>query len=99
MIWLLEEILQEIPRGIHDCQKFIKPEELTVLMQRNGFMNVDIKGFNLFGNTVGEYFVAYWRYKKTGEFTVSINDNTSIMYIGKTEKIIKSGTQHTQVPP
>ena len=86
MIWLLEEIIQEIPRGIHDWKKFIRPEELTSLMQHNGFMNVEVKGFNLFGNTVLNYLTAYWRYKKTGGFSVSINDNTSVMYIGKAQK-------------
>ena len=87
MIWLLEEILQEIPRGIHDWKKFIKPEELIDLMQHNGFINFEFKGFNLFGDKVWEHLVAYWRYKKTGDFSVSINDNTSVMYIGKAEKI------------
>lgn len=89
MILLLEEILQEIPCGIHDWKKFVKPEELTGLLQHNGFINIEIKGFNLFGDTLWEHFLAYWRYKKKGGFTVSINDNTSVMYIGKTEKIIK----------
>lgn len=87
MIWLLEEILQEIPRGIHDWKKFIKPEELTGLMQHNGFMNVEVKGFHLFGNSVWGHLAAYWRYKKTGGFSVSINNNTSVMYIGKAEKM------------
>ena len=87
MIWLLEEILQEIPRGIHDWKKFIKPEELTCLMQHNDFVNIEVKGFNLFGNTVWDHIAAYGRYKKTGGFSVSINDNTSVMYIGKARKI------------
>lgn len=82
----MEEILKEIPRGIHDWKKFIKPEELTDLMQINGLSNFEIKGFNLFGNTICDYFAAYRRYKKTGGFRVSINENTSIMYIGKAEK-------------
>jgi 2-polyprenyl-6-hydroxyphenyl methylase/3-demethylubiquinone-9 3-methyltransferase len=85
-IWLLEEILEEIPRGIHDWKKFIKPEELTDLMQHNGLSNFEIKGFNLFGNTIWDYFAAYRRYKKTGGFSVSLNENTSVMYIGKAEK-------------
>lgn len=87
MIWLLEEILQEIPRGIHDPKKFIKPQELIDLMQYNGLIDVEVKGFNLFGNTVWDNIAAYMRYKKTGGFSVSINDNTSVMYIGKARKI------------
>jgi len=27
-------------RGIHDWQKFIKPEEITDLMDKNGFTNI-----------------------------------------------------------
>ena len=90
MIWLLEEILQEIPRGVHDWKKFIKPKELTELMQNKGFANIEMKGFNLFGNKLYEYATAYWRYKKTGGFSASIDDNTSVMYIGKAEKILRS---------
>ena len=55
-------------------------------MQHNGFMNIEVKGFNLFGNTVLNHLTAYWRYKKIGGFSVSINDNTSVMYIGKAPK-------------
>lgn len=89
MIWILENIIQQIPCGIHDWRKFIKPRELISLMQLNGFANIEIKGFNLFGNTLGDYFAAYWRYKKTGGFSVSLNDDTSLMYIGKAEKMGK----------
>ena len=85
--------MQQIPCGIHDWRKFIKPRELTTLMQLTGFKNIEIKGFNLFGNTLGDYFAAYWRYKKTGGFSVWLNDNTSLMYIGKAEKIGKITTQ------
>lgn len=87
MIWLLEDILQEIPRGIHDWKKFIKPQELIDLMQHNGLNEVEVKGFNLFGNSVWDNIAAYLRYKKTGGFCVSINDNTSVMYIGKARKV------------
>ena len=87
MIWLLEEILQEIPLGIHDWKKFIKPEELKSLMQHSGFTDIEIKGFNLFGNTLWDYFVAYLHYKKTGGFNVKINNDTSVMYIGKAIKL------------
>ena len=40
MIWLLENILQEIPFGVHDWSKFIKPEELTELMHHHQFTDV-----------------------------------------------------------
>lgn len=86
MIWLLEDVLKEIPQGIHDWQQFIKPKELTTLMQKAGFTNVDIQGFNLFGEHLGANLAAYWRYKQTGDFSVSFSKNTSVMYIGKAEK-------------
>jgi len=88
MIWLLENILQEIPRGIHDWQKFIKPEELTDLMHKNGFTNIEMKGFDLFGEGFHRNIIAYRHYKNTGGFQAKINHNTSLMYIG-TAKIDK----------
>ena len=86
MILLLEIILQEIPRGIHDWQKFIKPAEISDLMRRIGFTSIDIKGFDLFGSTLYHNVFAYIYYKKTGNFQAKINTNTSLMYIGKAVK-------------
>lgn len=91
MIWLLEDILKKIPRGIHDWKKFIKPEELIQIMQNTGFANIEMKGFNLFGSTVWDYFATYNYYEKTGSFQVNINNDTSVMYIGKAEKVGKEG--------
>lgn len=86
MIWLLENILQEIPRGIHDWQKFIKPSELTDLMHSNGFTNIEIKGFDLFGEGLHRNIIAYIYYKQTRGFQAKINNNTSVSYIGKAVK-------------
>ena len=49
MIGLMENILQEIKRGVHDWEKFITPEELSVVMRDTGFGNIEIKGFDMFG--------------------------------------------------
>ena len=49
MIGLMENILQEIRRGVHDWDKFITPEELSVVMGDTGFGNIEIKGFDMFG--------------------------------------------------
>jgi 2-polyprenyl-6-hydroxyphenyl methylase/3-demethylubiquinone-9 3-methyltransferase len=89
MIWLLENILQEIPRGIHDWNKFIKPQELTILMHDQGFSNIEIKGFNIFGETIYQNLLAYINYKRAGKFQVQISNNTSVMYIGKAVKTPK----------
>lgn len=76
MIWLLEKITRDIDRGIHDWRKFIKPKELLGLLKINGFTNVVLKGFDFKG-----------RDKKTGEITVRVNEDTSVMYIGKAVKV------------
>jgi 2-polyprenyl-6-hydroxyphenyl methylase/3-demethylubiquinone-9 3-methyltransferase len=86
MIWLLEDILQEIPRGIHDWQKFIRPHELTDLMQPFGFAEIEIKGFNIFGSTMLDHIQAYRYYRRTGNFSIRINEDTAVMYIGKARK-------------
>jgi len=86
MIWLLEDILRQIPRGIHDWEKFIKPEDLVELMQKQGFIDFDIKGFNVLGETIQENIQSYLYYRKNKNFRITISDNTSIMYIGKAVK-------------
>jgi 2-polyprenyl-6-hydroxyphenyl methylase/3-demethylubiquinone-9 3-methyltransferase len=86
MIWLLENLLSEIPKGIHDWNKFIKPKELIKSLKYKGFENIEIKGFDLFGNNLPQNALAYLYYKKTGGFQARISDNPSVMYIGKAEK-------------
>lgn len=86
MIWLLENILRQIPCGIHDWEKFIKPEELFYLLEKQGFNNIEIAGFDPFGKTLLEHIDAYLYYKKFGGFQVKITEETSVMYIGKATK-------------
>ena len=88
MIWMLENILREIPAGIHDWQKFIPPQELTTLLRSHHFEEIEIKGFNIFGATVLDNLTAYWHYRKTKGFQININEDTSVMYIGKAKKAI-----------
>ncbi|PPS42258.1 bifunctional 2-polyprenyl-6-hydroxyphenol methylase/3-demethylubiquinol 3-O-methyltransferase UbiG [Chroococcidiopsis sp. TS-821] len=88
MIWLMENILGEIQRGVHDWNKFIKPEELTEILEKGGFKNIAIKGFDIFGEALRFNFVKYVHYKKTNKFSVDINDDTSINYIGKASKVV-----------
>lgn len=82
MIWLLEDLMRQIPRGIHDWQKFIKPEELENVMLKTGFEAIEMRGFNVLGETVQENLAAYRHYRKTGAFKIRLSDNTSVMYIG-----------------
>ncbi|WP_157453293.1 bifunctional 2-polyprenyl-6-hydroxyphenol methylase/3-demethylubiquinol 3-O-methyltransferase UbiG [Coleofasciculus chthonoplastes] len=85
-IVLLEDILQEIPRGVHDWHKFIQPQELQNCLIKVGFSDIDIKGFDLFGIYSYQNIRAYIHYKKTRRFQAKISDNTSLMYIGKAMK-------------
>ncbi|HHP7245728.1 MAG TPA: bifunctional 2-polyprenyl-6-hydroxyphenol methylase/3-demethylubiquinol 3-O-methyltransferase UbiG [Elainellaceae cyanobacterium] len=87
MIGLLEYVLNEIPVGIHDWHKFIRPTDLINSLTRLGFTEIDISGFNLFGSTPWDMARAYWRYKKTGGFTLSLDRDTSVMYIGIARKL------------
>ena len=75
VIWLMEVIFKNIPRGAHDWRKFIKPEELRNIMISVGLVNIEMKGFHVCG-----------RDKKTRNFNIQINDNLSIIYIGKAVK-------------
>lgn len=86
MIWLLENILKEIPRGVHDWQMFIQPEELQKLLEKQGFFNIEIAGFDLFGKTFIDNLSAYFYYKRFRQFRVQLTKETSVMYIGKAVK-------------
>jgi len=87
MIWIMENILGEIQKGVHDWNRFITPEELTDLLTKNGFRDVEIKGFDLFSEALRLNLSSYLNYRKTGIPKVLVNDDTSINYIGKAVKI------------
>ena len=91
MIWLLENLVKEIPQGVHDWHKFIKPKEIEELMKSKGFIDIEIKGFDLFGNTLSQNIQSYIRYKKTAGFKANISDDSSLMYIGKATKNLMIG--------
>ncbi|MFP4120310.1 bifunctional 2-polyprenyl-6-hydroxyphenol methylase/3-demethylubiquinol 3-O-methyltransferase UbiG [Coleofasciculus sp.] len=85
-IHLLEDILQEIPSGVHDWHKFIQPQELQYCLGQVGFSDIYIKGFDLFGVSFYQNIRAYIHYKNTGGFKAKISEDTSLMYIGKAMK-------------
>jgi len=72
MIWLLENLLRQIPPGIHDWRQFILPEELANWPRQAGLRHIQISGFNLFGSTVAEHIAAYRHYQRTGNFPMMI---------------------------
>lgn len=93
MIWLMEDVLQQIPRGIHDWNKFIKPEELMNILEKSGFGDIAIKGFDL---TNGSNFKTLMDIARKGleggcndgaGFKIPINNDTRVSYIGKAAKL------------
>jgi 2-polyprenyl-6-hydroxyphenyl methylase/3-demethylubiquinone-9 3-methyltransferase len=95
MIWLLESILKQIPRGLHDWNKFITPQELIDTIHKTGFTNVLIKGFDLTGGMSFQILMNMFSQGlnniKGGAssklFEIEINDDISVWYIGKGVKL------------
>lgn len=86
MIWLLEDVLRQIPRGIHDWHKFVTPKELCELLMQAGFSDVTMRGFNLFGHNPLAQMANLIHFWKTGGFRVQFDDNTRVMYIGTAQR-------------
>lgn len=82
MIWLLEDVLRQIPRGIHDWHQFVPPEDLHQQLVHVGFSQVTLQGFDLFGRTPLAQISNLIHFLKAGEFRVQFDDNTGVMYIG-----------------
>lgn len=82
MIWLLENLLREIPRGLHDWRQFIQPQELRSLSHRAGFEQIEFAGLDLFGSHPLAMMAAYRHYRRTGRFKLQSETDLSVMYIG-----------------
>lgn len=82
MIWLLEDILRQIPRGVHDWHKFVPPEELEGFLVAAGFEEVKMRGFDLFGRNFFAQMANLMHFWKTGGFHVQFDKDMQIMYIG-----------------
>ena len=95
MIWLLEDTLKHLPSGLHDWNKFIKPEEIKEVMEMAGFGDFEIKGFDLTGGTnfktLKNILLKGLNNQSKGEktelFEIKINNDTSVCYIGKVVKL------------
>ncbi len=74
MIWLLENIKKEIPKGTHDWNMFIPPAIMTKYLEEGGFKNIELAGFDVKGID-----------GKTKSIIAEINNNLSVMYVGKAE--------------
>ncbi|MBE9063923.1 bifunctional 2-polyprenyl-6-hydroxyphenol methylase/3-demethylubiquinol 3-O-methyltransferase UbiG [cf. Phormidesmis sp. LEGE 11477] len=95
MIWLLENTLRQIPRGVHDWQKFITPAELSALLEQQQMKLQALSGFDLFGAGILGKLRRLYKYQKTGKFQIDFTDgnqsksNSSsqrVMYIGVATK-------------
>jgi 2-polyprenyl-6-hydroxyphenyl methylase/3-demethylubiquinone-9 3-methyltransferase len=95
MIWLLEDMLRQIPRGFHDWDKFIKPRELINRMKTVGFEEIVLKGFDMIDNAnlqtltniLFQGLSSHHKSKNSELFEIKINDDTSVWYIGKAVKV------------
>lgn len=76
MIWMLERILGDIPKGTHDWNMFITPERMRQSLKNAKFSDVELAGFDVKGID-----------KKARKANVTINDDMSVMYIGKARKL------------
>lgn len=74
MIWLLEYIKKEIPKGTHDWNMFIPPLQMTGYLEKEGFKNIELAGFDVKGID-----------SKTKRIIAEVNGNLSVMYLGKAE--------------
>jgi len=91
----LEDILRQIPRGLHDWNKFIKPDELVSIMQASGFSNFEIQGFDVthgmnfevLKDVILKGLKTQNKDEKMNLFKIQLNQDTSMCYIGKAKKI------------
>ena len=91
MIWLLENIIRQIPRGVHDWHKFITPVELSEMMKEQDLEVCAIAGFDLFDSgAIGKWkrLREYWR---SGQLQVDFEQGSDrVMYIGIAQKLQES---------
>ncbi len=91
MIWLLENVLRQIPPGVHDWRKFITPAELSTLIEQQDMEIKSLSGFDLFGEGVLGKLQRLRQYQRTGNLQVDFSNGDrptengpgqQIMYIG-----------------
>ena len=66
IITLPEEVHQIVPRGYHEYDKFITPEELSAVLKKNGVTVKEVKGVSIDIETM----------------TFTLIDDPNVMYIG-----------------
>ena len=82
LIWLLEDWLRQIPRGVHDWRKFLPPQELGQFCQAAGLVDLQMHGFDLLGRTPPQQLGNLRHFWRTGDFRVRFDQDLRVMYIG-----------------
>ena len=87
MIWLLEDIVRQIPRGVHDWNKFVTPADLDEAIVQQHMKTVAMSGFDLFGGGVFGKWQRLREFWRSGELRADFDEGRDrIMYIGVAQK-------------
>ncbi len=71
VVTITEDVFRMIPRGAHDPAKFIRPEELTILLTQNGFTQIgEFSGMGIIG------------LDRHLDPTFGLTGSTRVMYLG-----------------
>jgi 2-polyprenyl-6-hydroxyphenyl methylase/3-demethylubiquinone-9 3-methyltransferase len=84
-------MLKQLPQGLHDWNKFIPPQELTDVLSQIGFGQTEIRGFDVtnqadFKTLKNILSKGLQEYQRDGLFSIQLNDDVSVCYIGKAIK-------------
>jgi 2-polyprenyl-6-hydroxyphenyl methylase/3-demethylubiquinone-9 3-methyltransferase len=81
-IWLLENLLRQIPAVVHNWNRFMTSVALKAWLVASRFDAITMQGMDLFGRgpprTVGRLV----HYLRTGGFKVAFDQDLAVMFIG-----------------
>ncbi len=83
LVWLPQNIFHIAPPNTHEYARFIKPDELQIIMSRHGLENCETRGLALKQNPIAAG-ISFARTHKLGGFRLS--DDTGMSYVGYAEK-------------
>jgi 2-polyprenyl-6-hydroxyphenyl methylase/3-demethylubiquinone-9 3-methyltransferase len=68
MIWMLEYVLKLLPKGMHEFQRFVTPEDLTAMLWQRNVEVINLRGIRRDFSTTPHRYV--------------IGDDLSVSYVG-----------------
>ena len=83
LVWLPQNVFHIAPPDTHEYARFIKPEELQMIMARHGLQNCETRGLALKRNPIAAG-ISFARTRKLGGF--QIGSDTGMSYVGYAEK-------------